>query len=116
MNSTKNLTITYVTIIMLIVNLLAAPNPHLMINRMGFNLHRVRIENLPKIKFGQININSVRNKFDLVINIIKNEIDIFVISETKIDNSLRKSKFTMAGYSIPFRLYMTGHGGGILSL
>ena len=33
MNSTKNLTITYVTIIMLIVNLLAAPHPHLMINR-----------------------------------------------------------------------------------
>ena len=37
------------------------------------------------------------------MNIIKNEIDIFMISETKIDNSFLLSEFTMAGYSISFR-------------
>ena len=51
------------------------------------NVHRVRIENPSRIIFGQININSIRNKFDLLMNIIKNEIDILMISETKIDNS-----------------------------
>ena len=36
------------------------------------------------------------------------------ISETKIDNSFSISQFTMTGYSIPFRLDRTSHGGGIL--
>ena len=48
------------------------------------------------------------------MNIIKNEIDILMISETKIDNSFPISQFTMTGYSIPFRLDRTSHGGGIL--
>ena len=48
------------------------------------------------------------------MNIIKNEIDIFVISETKIDNGFPISQFTMTGYSIPFRLDQTSHRGGIL--
>ena len=39
---------------------------------LGSNLHRVRIDNPSKITFGQININSMRNKFDLLMNIIKN--------------------------------------------
>ena len=48
------------------------------------------------------------------MNIIKNEINILMISETKIDNSFPISQFTMTGYSIPFRLDRTSHGGGIL--
>ena len=78
---------------------------------LGSNLHKVRIENPSRIIFGQININSIRNKFDLLMNIIKNEIDILMISETKIDNSFPVSQFTMTVYSIPFRLDRTSHGG-----
>ena len=37
-----------------------------------------------------------------------------MISEIKIDNSFPISQFTMTGYSIPFRLDRTCHGGGIL--
>ena len=48
------------------------------------------------------------------MKIIKSEIDIFMISETKIDNTFPISQFTMTGYSIPFRLDRTSHGGGIL--
>ena len=48
------------------------------------------------------------------MNIIKNEIGIFMISETKIDNSFSISQFTMIGYSIPLRFDPTSHGGGIL--
>ena len=47
---------------------------------LGSNLHKVRIENPSGIIFGHININSIRNKFDLLMNIIKNEIDVFMIS------------------------------------
>ena len=35
------------------------------------------------------------------MNIIKNEIDIFIILETKIDNSFPISQFNLTGYSIP---------------
>ena len=48
------------------------------------------------------------------MNIIKNEIDIFIISETKIDNRFPIFQFTVTGYSIPFRLDRTSHGGGTL--
>ena len=48
------------------------------------------------------------------MNIIKNEIDIFMISETKIENSFPISQITMTGYLIPFRLDRTSHGSGIL--
>ena len=51
------------------------------------NLNRVKIENPSITIFGQININSIRNKFDLLMNIVKNVIDTFMISETKIDKS-----------------------------
>ena len=74
---------------------------------LGSNLYRVSIEKSSRIIFGQININSIKNKFDLLMNIIKNEINIFMISETEIDNSFPISQFTMAGYSIPFRFNRT---------
>ena len=115
MISTKNLSITDVT--KNSVNSKPLNNSKSSLNdqqNLGSNLHRVRIENPSRIIFGQININSIRNKFDLLMNIIKNEIDIFMISETKIDNSFPISQFTMTGYSIPFRLDRTSHGGGIL--
>ena len=48
------------------------------------------------------------------MNIIKNENDILMISETKIDSSFPISRFTMTGYSIPFRFDRTSLGGGIL--
>ena len=83
---------------------------------LGSNLHMVRIENPSKILFGQININLIRHKFDLLMNIIKNEIGIFMISETKIDNSFSISQFTMTGYSISFRLDQPSNGNGILLL
>ena len=40
-----------------------------------------------------LNINSVRNKFDLLSVIIKNDIDILMISETKVDSSFPNGQF-----------------------
>ena len=115
MVSTKNLSITDVT--KNSVNSKPFHNSKSSTNdqqNQGSNLHMVRIENPSRVIFGQININSIRKKFDLLMNIIKNQIDIFMISETKIGNSFPISQFTMTGYSIPFRFDWTSHGGGIL--
>ena len=112
MISTKNLSITDVT--KNSVNSKPLNNSKSSLNdqqNLGSNLHRVRIENPSRIIFGQININSIRNKFDLLMNIIKNGIDTFMISETKIDNSFPISQFSITGCSIIFRLDRTSHGG-----
>ena len=95
MISTKNLSITDVT--KNSVNREPLNNSKSSLNdqyNLGSNLHRVRIENLSRIIFKQLNITSIRNKFDLLMNIIKNEIDAFMISETKIDNNFPISQFT----------------------
>ena len=78
------------------------------------NLHQVRINNPSRIIFGQININSIRNKFAQLIYIVSNEIDILMVSETKLDDTFPTSQFLMQGYSTPFRKDRTSKGGGIL--
>ena len=45
---------------------------------------------------------------------VTKNIDILLISETKIDDSFPSAQFCMAGFSIPYRKDRTIHGGGIL--
>ena len=55
------------------------------------NLHQVRINNPSRIILGQININSIKNKFAQLIYIVSNEIDILMVSETKLDDTFPTS-------------------------
>ena len=50
-------------------------------------LKSLKAKNINKIIFGHLNINSVRNKIDGVRYIIGNNIDIFLISETKLNET-----------------------------
>lgn len=52
----------------------------------------------------RININSIRNKFDLLISRIKDDLDVLLICETKIDDSFPTAQFLMNGFSKPYRL------------
>ena len=76
-------------------------------------LQSLRIKNVDKIVLGHININSIRKKFDVLVDLIRNKIDILLISETKIDNSFLTSQFGIQGYT-PFRLDRSANGGGLL--
>ena len=40
-----------------------------------------------KLFVGQLNVDSIRNKFETVQEIIQNTFDIFLVCETKIDSS-----------------------------
>ena len=53
-------------------------------------------------------------KFDSLINIINNNIDILVISETKLDPSFSAGQFHIHGFSEPYRFDRNSSGGGIL--
>ena len=63
---------------------------------------------------GHLNINSVRNKFEALTYIIDNNIDLLLISETKLDDSFPTAQFQMKGFSVPYRYDRNGKGGGLL--
>ena len=77
-------------------------------------LNNLRLKNPNRLIFGHLNINSVRNKFDLLGDIIKNNVDILMISETKLDSSFPNGQFQIHGYSEPYRFDRNANGGGIL--
>ena len=61
-----------------------------------------------------MNISSVQNKFETLVSPVISDIDILMISETKIDESFPLSQFMIDGFSIPYRCDRNAHGGGIL--
>ena len=70
--------------------------------------------NLKRIILGHLNINSIRNKFDLFVDQIKGNVDIMVISETKLDESFPNGQFKIPGYALPCCLDQNQFGGGIM--
>ena len=74
----------------------------------------LRIKNLKKWIIGQLNINSLRNKFDLLTYQIMDIIDILMITKTKLDKNFPIGQFFINGFSSPFRLDLDRNGGGIL--
>ena len=70
--------------------------------------------NVNKLIFGQPNINSLSNKFGMVSELIKGFVDIFMISDTKLDDSFPEGHFFIDGYHTPCRYYRNGDGSGIL--
>ena len=67
-----------------------------------------------KIVFAQLNIDSIKNKFDQVSDMVKGHIDILMISECKLDNSFPDEQFLMECYGALFRLDRNKLGGGIM--
>ena len=77
-------------------------------------MKNIRLRNVNNIIIAQININSIRNKFDLLSHYVCGNIDIFIITETKLDKSFPSGQFLLHGYSEPFRLDRNQFGGGLL--
>ena len=61
------------------------------------SLCNLKLRNLNRLIFGQIKINSVRSKFELLFSLFSNNIDALLISETKIDNTFPVSQFCVPG-------------------
>ena len=78
-------------------------------------LQMLRLKNPKKVTIGHLNINSIRNKFDGIMDLVAVNLDVFLISETKIDDSFPEAQFFYEGYSKPHRRDRTqGEGGGLL--
>ena len=78
------------------------------------NLENMWKNNSKKIIISHLNINSIRNKFDFLADIVKDNIDILMISESKLDDSFPDSQFLIEGFGKPFRLDRNRNGGAIM--
>ena len=76
-------------------------------------LKNLRLKNVNRLICAQLNINSLRNKFNSLVDIINKNIDILMISETKLDPSFPNGQFHIHGFSEPYRFDRNGNGGGI---
>ena len=78
------------------------------------DLKALRLKNFNKLIIVHLNINSLRNKFEFLISLTKDNIDILMISETKLDQSFPTNQFMMNGFGAPFRLDRNDKGSGII--
>ena len=62
-------------------------------------LKATRDENVNKLIFARLNINSVKNKFEELISQVKGTVNVLMISETKIDDSFPIVNFLIDGFS-----------------
>ena len=78
------------------------------------SLSFIRKGNFNKLVLGHININSIRNKFHILVQQITNNVEILMIYETKLDSSFVESQILIPDYTSPYRLDRNYHGGGIM--
>ena len=77
-------------------------------------LFNIRKHHFNKIIMAHININSLRNKSDMLTNSVSEYIDILMISETKLDDTFPHTLYHLKDFSNPYRLDRNSHGGGTL--
>ena len=77
-------------------------------------LNGLRPKKVNKLVIFHLNIYLQSCKFDQLKLIIKNEVDILVTTETKLDSSFPDWQFLIDGFRQPYRLERNKHGGVLL--
>ena len=78
-------------------------------------LKDIRQNNLDRPILHQLNIHSIRNKFSFFfVSQIGNNLDILLISETKLDDKFPTAQFLQDGFKKPYRLDCCSKGGSLL--
>ena len=72
-----------------------------------------RLQNAKNVTIGALNVNSLRNKIGTLEELITNNIDICLLSETTIDKTFPNQQFNISNYKT-FRRDTNKHGGGLL--
>ena len=63
-------------------------------------LNVIRKNNLSRLLFAHININSIRIKFDILASQVKGNADVIMISETKLDDTFPVDQFALKGFIV----------------
>ena len=77
-------------------------------------LKNIKKQNINRLVIVHLNINSLRSKFEQLASLIKGNIDILVMSETKIDDSFPTQQFIIEGYTRRYGRDRNKEGGGVL--
>ena len=77
-------------------------------------LYDIRKKYVNNVAIGRLNINSLANKFDGSNVTVKNQVDILVLVETKLDDTFPEDQFCIEGFSKPYRLDRNRNGGGVM--
>ena len=77
-------------------------------------LRKPRVSYPNKVNICHININSIRNKLEMLQSLLADYIDILMISESKLDGKFPSSQFQIYGFRTPYRLDRNNRKGGIL--
>ena len=77
-------------------------------------LSHLRSTNPSNLNFCYLNINSVRNKFIDIQEILNGNVDAASIAETKIDASFPSAQFIFEGYHWPYSLDISSKSGTVL--
>ena len=80
----------------------------------SLHLKQLKSKNVNRLIFAHININSIRNKFEMLVDGMSGNVDVLLISETQLDKSFPPAQFIIKGYSEPYRLDRNSKGGGLL--
>ena len=78
------------------------------------SLKNLKIKNSNRFVFGNLNINTINNTFEQLKHIIKNNVDVLVVTETKLDSSFPFGQFSIDGFARPFRRDRNKNGGGVM--
>ena len=77
-------------------------------------MNAVKEKNIKQPIIGQLNINSIRNKFHFLESEASKHLNILVISETKFVESFLSAQFLLDRFSRPYRLDRCASGEGTL--
>ena len=77
-------------------------------------IKNLKLKNPLNISTAYLNINSIAKKFDNLKSMLDQNLDIFCVAETKIDQSYPESQFCIPGYNKPYRLDISINSGGLL--
>ena len=77
-------------------------------------IKNLRLSNVNRVVIGNLNINSLPNKFNQLKELVLKHVDILVLTETKLDDSFPNSQFSIDGFSEPFRIDRNRSGSRIM--
>ena len=78
------------------------------------DLKALCLKNFNKLIIAHLNLNSLRNTFEFLTSLIKDNIYVLLISKGKFDESFPTSPFMINGFSISFRLDRNDKDGDII--
>ena len=65
-------------------------------------LKDIRVNNINRLIIWQLNINSLRNKFEQLFTMASCNINVFMISETRLDENFPAAQFFWQGFCDPY--------------